>query len=93
MELTSGQRRALKARGNRIKASVTISAEDLSEAAVEHVRRAFARRDLIKVRLVTDDRELCDRAAAELARRVPCHLVQRIGRVALLYRPVENADT
>ncbi len=89
--LTSTQRRALAARGNRIKASVTI-AETLSESVVEHVRKAFGKRDLIKVRIATDDRDVFARAAQDLADRVPCTLIQRIGRIALLYRPIENAD-
>jgi RNA-binding protein len=87
MPLSSGQRRALAARGNRLKASVIISADALSEAAVAHVRSAFGDRELLKVRISTDDREACARATIELAARVPCELVQRVGRVALLYRP------
>ncbi len=91
ISLTSAQRRALAARGNRIKASVTI-ADTLSDSVVAHVRKAFGKRDLIKVRIATEDREVFAQTAAELAERIPCVLVQRIGRIALLYRPIENAD-
>ena len=86
MLLSSGERRALAARGNRLKANVIVRADELSETTVAHVRTAFGKRDLIKVRISSDDREECARAAEELAERIPCELVQRVGRVALLYR-------
>ena len=92
MPLSSKERRALAARGNRLKASVIIRADELSEATVAHVRNAFGERELLKVRISTDDREACSRAALELAKRIPCELVQRVGRVALLYRSKAQAN-
>ena len=41
MQLNSGQRRELAAKGNRLKASIIVRADDLSDSAVEHVRKAF----------------------------------------------------
>lgn len=92
MKLSSGQRRELASKGNQLKASIIIKAADVSEAAVEHVRKSFGDKDLIKVRFSTRDRNECIEAANTLADGVPCELVQRVGRVALLYRPSENAD-
>ena len=92
MSLSSAERRALTARGHRLKARLIIRAGDLSEAVVDHVRRALGQQELIKVRISTDDREECARAAEELARRVPCQLVQRVGRIALLYCPEADSD-
>jgi len=86
MPLSSRQRRELAARGQRLKAKVTIAAGELSEAAVAHVRRAFARDELLKVRINADDREQFAQTAAGLAERLPAELVQLIGRVALFYR-------
>lgn len=93
MPLSSTQRRALAARGNRLKVCVIIGAGELSEATVTHVRQALTGKELIKVRISTDDRQECARAALELAERIPCELVQRVGRVALLYRPTEENET
>lgn len=92
MQLSSGQRRELAAKGNRLKASIIVRADDLSESAVTHVRNAFGDHELIKVRFSTNDRNECIQAADGLAERVPCELVQRVGRVALLYRSKEIAD-
>jgi RNA-binding protein len=92
MRLSSAERRALAAQGHRLKAHVIIRADELSDAVLAHVRRAFGERELLKVRISADDREQCLRAAQELAERIPCELVQRVGRVALLYRPPDEAD-
>jgi len=90
MGLSSAERRALTAQGNRLKARVIIRADELSDATVAHVRQAFGDKELIKVRISTDDRAQCLQTAQELAERIPCELVQRVGRVALLYRPATD---
>jgi len=84
--LTSAEKRALKARGNRLAVRVILSERELTDAAVEHVRTAFGRDDLLKVRVNTKDREICASILSQLAQRVPCEIVQRVGRAALLYR-------
>lgn len=86
MSLSSQQRHDLMARGHRLKATITVAGELPSQSAVDHVRRTFSGRDLFKVRVNTEDRDTCDRVGAALAEAVPCELVQRIGRVLLLYR-------
>jgi RNA-binding protein YhbY len=86
MPLTSQQRRAFVAASHRLPASLTISSGEIGEAVVAHVRSAFASRELIKVRVNAEHAPECDAAAAELAARVPCEIVKRIGHVVLLYQ-------
>jgi RNA-binding protein len=88
MPLTSKQRRELGARGQRLKPAITISAETdgLAETVVTHIRALLVEHELAKVRIRTDDRAACRRAAEQLAARVPCQIVRIVGRVALLYR-------
>lgn len=88
MPLDARHRKQLAARGNRLSAGLTLGDAELSERAVDHVRRSFAHTDLLKVRINVDDRELFALLCEDLAARVPCELVQRIGRVALLFRPL-----
>ena len=85
MPLTSRERRALIARGHQLKADIVLPADAVTDAVVAHVQGAFGKRDLLKVRIATETSKECDALAAELAARVPCELVQRVGRVALLY--------
>lgn len=91
MELSSKERRQFAARGQKLKAAILIAAEaELPESVIAHVREGFKNHELIKVRIQTDDRALCQRAAQELARRIPCVLINRVGRVALLYKPADS---
>ena len=100
MGLGSGERRALAAKGNRLKAHVIIRADELSDATVAHVRRAFGDRELIKVRISTDDRQQCLLAAQELAARgahfvtVPSAFTPHTGKdhweILLRARAIEN---
>ena len=92
MPLDSKQRRALTAQGNRLRPGAVIGADELSEATVAHVRQCFARGPLIKIRIQTEDRRRCDAVIAELAERVPCELVRRLGRVALFYRSQDESS-
>jgi RNA-binding protein YhbY len=92
MPLTAQLRRALAARGNRLPDKLTLGAEPPTLATLDHVRRAFVRDDLIKVRINTDDRGAFGRTVDALAAGVPCEVVQRVGRVALLYRERPAAD-
>lgn len=80
-------RRELSAQGHHLKAQITVPAGQPSEAIVDHVRQALRRHPLVKVRIPAVDRNTCQATAAALAEQVPCELVQRVGRVALLYCP------
>lgn len=93
MALTATQRRELAAQGNRIKAAISIAPGELGPSVIEHIRRAFAERELLKVRVATDERTDMAGAAEQLAAAVPCEVVQTVGRVVLLYRakPAEDA--
>lgn len=86
MALSSNDRRRLAAQGNRLKASVSITADELSEAVVAHVREALRTSALVKVRVNTDDRGALRPLAEQIAARVPCEVVQCVGRVLLLHR-------
>jgi RNA-binding protein len=90
MPLTSQERRDLLAASHATQALVTVSADNLTEAAIAQVRACFAHHELVKARIHADTADECDAAAAELAARVPCELVKRIGRIALLYRPAPS---
>lgn len=93
MPLDSNARRELASRANRLKAHLTISADDLSDGAVEHVRTALGKHDLVKVRIATADRDRFRAAATALAKRVPCDIVQELGRVVTLHRPLGEHAT
>ena len=86
MALTAKERRELLAASHPLKPLATVSAAEVSEAVVEHVRAGFTSRPLLKIRVAADNNNECDSVASELVRRVPCELVKRVGRVVVLYR-------
>ncbi len=90
--LTSRQRRESAARGQRLKASVHIGRQGVTTQAIDGIRQAFANTDLIKVRVDAEGASEVDAIAEEIAQRVPCQFVQRVGRVVLLQRPREQAE-
>ena len=83
---TKADRRGLLKRGHTLKAHLAVGRGGLTDAFILQVRGVFDHADLIKVRLEADDADESDLLADELAKRIPCHLVQRVGRVAILYR-------
>ena len=89
MAITPQQRRALLVEGHHLKPVATLAAGELSDGAVAHVRAAFTGRELVKLRVNADSGAECDGLAEELARRVPCEVVRRLGRVLLVYRAAE----
>ena len=85
--LTHSLQRELKRRGHRLKARILVGRGGLSLGFLEQLRKNLAETDLLKVRIEADDAAETKRVAAELAQLVHCHLIQRVGRVALLYLP------
>lgn len=81
-------RRELSARANRLKPAATVSPES-ADAAV-HLRKCFSQSELVKVRVNSDNRDEVEALGARLAAQVPCEVVQRIGFVLTLYRPLAD---
>ena len=75
-----------------LKPLVTISPDNLSDDVVAQVRAAFTGRTLLKVRVNADHAAACDAVAADLAARVPCDLVKRVGHVLILHRPPDATE-
>ncbi len=83
--LNSAEKKRLAAQANRLASSVTVAGGELTEAAIAHVRAALSSHPLVKVRIQTDDKREVDAAARQLAERVPCELIRRIGRVVVVH--------
>lgn len=82
------ERKVLSRRGHVLKTKLALGRQGLSDAFVSQIRLAFMHTDLLKIRLVAEGAEETRDLATELAKRVPCHLLQCTGRVALLYLPL-----
>jgi RNA-binding protein YhbY len=73
---------------------LTVPGDPPGENIVAHLRELFTHRQLIKLKIRTEDRTACDALGATLTARVPCELVKRIGHTLILYRqaPARPAD-
>lgn len=86
MALTARQKNELMRTGHNLKPEFVVGAGGVSAAVLEHLRRAFEARELIKVRIDVEDRDEFRAAASSLAAQAPCEIVKLIGRIALLWR-------
>jgi len=89
-ELTPEQRKFLKAQAHPLKPVVMIGAQGLTEAVIQEAGRALAAHELIKIRVLGDDREARDTYLAELCAALDAAPVQHIGKLLLLYRPADK---
>ncbi len=87
MPLSINERQQLRALAHRLKPVVMIGAAGLTPAVLAEYEQALAHHELIKVRVGAEDRDARDVMVAELCAAGAAELVQRIGHVAVLYRP------
>ena len=85
--LTDSQRKHLRRLGHDRNPIVLVGQGGISPNLVAELDRALNDHELVKVRARVGDRELRDQIINELATATRSELVQRIGHVALYYRP------
>ncbi|HEX8980709.1 MAG TPA: YhbY family RNA-binding protein [Parasulfuritortus sp.] len=90
LELTPQQRKYLKAQAHNLKPVVMIGAGGLSEAVLKEVERSLAAHELIKIRVLNDDRSEREAWLQEICARLGCAPVQHIGKLLLVYKPAEK---
>lgn len=89
--LTNAQRRAFKARAQRLKAALKVGHDGLSPQFLAAVVDALKHHELVKVKFDAfkdQKKEL----APQLAGKSGSHLVTRVGNVVVLYRPKSGED-
>lgn len=87
LELTVEQRKYLKAQAHALKPVVMIGSQGLSDAVIKEAERAIAAHELIKIRVLGDEREAREAYLAQLCETLNAAPVQHIGKLLLIYRP------
>jgi len=87
VELTAAQNRFLRGQTHGLKAMLQVGGKGVTDALVAEIDGALEHHELIKVKVGAADREERDALVGEIAKRTGAALVQRIGHVAVLYRP------
>ncbi|PPV08222.1 hypothetical protein XBLMG947_0754 [Xanthomonas bromi] len=85
--LTSAQNRFLRGQAHDLKALLQTGGKGVTPAFLAELEDVLERHELIKVKVASEDRETRDALIAELVGQTGSALVQRIGHVAILYRP------
>jgi len=85
--LTEAQRKYLRRLGHGLKPVVMIGNSGLGPNLVAEMDGALAHHELVKVKARVGDRTLRDQVLDQLASSTRSEIVQRIGHVALYYRP------
>ncbi|AAO27972.1 ribosome assembly RNA-binding protein YhbY [Xylella fastidiosa subsp. fastidiosa] len=84
--LTSAQNRFLRGQAHHLKILLQTGDKGLTSAFLSELNDVLERHELIKVKVVNDDREMRDMLIATLTAQSGSVLVQRIGHIAILYR-------
>jgi len=86
-ELSERQKRHLRGLAHPLKPVIRLGNAGLTEAVVRETARALQDHELIKVKAPGGDRAARDALIEALGTRTGSALVQRIGNVAVYYRP------
>ncbi|WP_435105650.1 YhbY family RNA-binding protein [Arhodomonas sp. AD133] len=84
--LTEAQRRHLRRLGHDLKPIVRTGNAGLTEAVLAEADKALHDHELVKIKLVADDRAQRRAFIDDICKRTDATLVQAIGHVALFYR-------
>ena len=87
MKLNDKQTKFLRKKGHALKPVVWVGNAGLSEAVINELDQALEHHELIKVKMHAGDRANREEMVEVLCKRSGAALVQRIGHVALVYRP------
>jgi len=90
MNLSESQKKHLRGLGHELKPLVMIGDAGLSDSVLAEFRSTLDHHELIKVRVRVGDRNARDEIIRKLCDDKSAQLIQRIGNVALLYRPNLN---
>ena len=92
MALDQAKIKQLRTIGHRLNPIVIISENGLTEGVRAELERALEDHELIKVKYNFEDREAKEAAIAETIATTNAELVQKIGKVALIYRLAKKTN-
>ena len=92
LELTSAERRALRARAHGLHPAVIIGDAGLNTAVLNEIHRNLASHELIKIRVFSDAHAVRDQLLREICGTLHAAPVQHIGKILVVYRPLPEGD-
>ena len=92
IQLTPAERKAHRADAHHLDPVVMIGGEGLTPAVTKEAEAALKAHGLIKVRVFSDERETRETIFATLCEQLGAAPVQHIGKLLVLWRPVEPKE-
>ena len=92
MTLTSQNKKQLRRIAHHLDAVVTVADLPVSEGVYQETQRALKDHELVKIKVALLEKEHRQLAGDELARECEAEIVQRIGKMLILYRRNPKAD-
>jgi RNA-binding protein len=90
MKLSEPQKKHLRSLGHALKPVIIVADSGLRDAVLAEFESTLKHHELIKVRVRVGERTARDEIIEKLCSDSGANLIQRIGNVALLYRPNLN---
>jgi len=87
VSLTPRERAHLKARAHALEPKVMVGHGGLTPAVLAEIDRALTAHELIKVKILSDDREVREAMSVEIGAATDAAQVQRVGKIVALWRP------
>lgn len=92
MPLTNQDKKRLKSIGHHLKPVLIFGGNGLTDGFVDELNLRLEDHELIKVKINTETREDRQAVVDALIEQGQAELVQRIGNIALLYRPAKKPN-
>jgi len=90
--LTGKQKRQLRAQANRIKASVTIGKDGVTDRVCQFIFEALGNKELVKVKVLDNNSDEFKLIVDRLSQLHDVEVAQVIGRTILLFRPLPEKN-
>lgn len=91
--LTTGERRALRARAHDLSPVVAISQKGLTESVLKEIDRCLSTHELIKIRVFDIEREEREALLAEVCEKLQAAPVQHIGKLLVVWREKPESES
>lgn len=93
LQLSSEQRRQLRARAHGLNPVVAIAQRGLSDAVLKEIDISLKAHELIKIRVHGDDRQAREAYLDTLCATLDAAPVQHIGKLLIIWRPRPEQET
>jgi len=92
MQLNNDIKKRYRSIGHNLKPIVTVAGKGLTENVLAELERALEDHELIKIKIVADDRDARRALIADICQSTKATNVQEIGKIALLYRAAKKPN-